>query len=277
MQILKKLKKFNKIYLLLAVFFFNKIINTVNAVELEGNFIQGGIIFGKTNLGDKVLYNNTIVPVDEQGRFLIGLGRKHKKLGFLKIVSLDEKIIAKSIEIKQRKYKIQKINNLEKSKVNPPEKFFERIKKEGIKIKKAKSFEVNRSHYHSGFEMPALGIITGVYGSQRILNGIPKRPHYGIDIANKLGTPILAPSDGVVVLAEKNLYFSGGTVIISHGRGLTSSLLHLKDIFVKEENIVKKGQIIGLMGDTGRATGSHLDWRMEIRGVRIDPNLLIKK
>ena len=150
-------------------------------------------------------------------------------------------------------------------------------KKEGIKIKKAKSFEVNRSYYHSGFEMPALGIITGVYGSQRILNGIPKRPHYGIDIANKLGTPILAPSDGVVVLAEKNLYFSGGTVIISHGRGLTSSLLHLKDIFVQENNIIKKGQVIGLMGDTGRATGSHLDWRMEIRGVRIDPHLLIKK
>ena len=125
--------------------------------------------------------------------------------------------------------------------------------------------------------MPALGIITGVYGSQRILNGIPKRPHYGIDIANKLGTPILAPSDGVVVLAEKNLYFSGGTVIISHGRGLTSSLLHLKDIFVQENNIIKKGQVIGLMGDTGRATGSHLDWRMEIRGVRIDPHLLIKK
>ena len=248
-----------------------------NALDIKGDFIQGGLLFGKTDLDDILFYNSKKVPIDETGEFLIGLGRKHPIFGELKVIKPTSETIIKKIEIKQREYKIQKINNLEKSKVNPPEKFFERIKKEGIKIKKAKSFEVNRSHYHSGFEMPALGIITGVYGSQRILNGIPKRPHYGIDIANKLGTPILAPSDGVVVLAEKNLYFSGGTVIISHGRGLTSSLLHLKDIFVQENNIIKKGQVIGLMGDTGRATGSHLDWRMEIRGVRIDPHLLIKK
>ena len=123
--------------------------------------------------------------------------------------------------------------------------------------------------------MPTQGIITGVYGSQRILNGIPKRPHYGIDIANKLGTPILSPSDGVIVLVEKNLYFSGGTIIISHGRGFTSSLLHLKDILVEEQSIIKKGEVIGLMGDTGRATGSHLDWRMEINGTRVDPQLLV--
>ena len=125
--------------------------------------------------------------------------------------------------------------------------------------------------------MPAKGIITGVYGSQRILNGIPKRPHFGIDIANKLGSPIISPADGIVVMAEKDLYFSGGTIIISHGRGLTSSLLHLKKILVKKGDTVKKGQLIGLMGETGRATGSHLDWRMEIRGVRIDPELILKR
>ena len=114
------------------------------------------------------------------------------------------------------------------------------LKKKDLKLKKAKSFEVNISYYQAGFKMPAKGIITGVYGSQRILNGIPKRPHYGIDIANKLGTPILSPSDGVIVLVEKNLYFSGGTIIISHGRGFTSSLLHLKDILVEEQSMLKK-------------------------------------
>ena len=277
MQISKKLKNINKVCFFLLICFFLKLAWISNALDIKGDFIQGGLLLGKTDLDDILFYNSKKVPIDETGEFLIGLGRKHPIFGELKVIKPTSETIIKKIEIKQREYKTQKINNLEKSKVNPPEKFFERIKKEGIKIKKAKSFEVNRSHYHSGFEMPALGIITGVYGSQRILNGIPKRPHYGIDIANKLGTPILAPSDGVVVLAEKNLYFSGGTVIISHGRGLTSSLLHLKDIFVQENNIIKKGQVIGLMGDTGRATGSHLDWRMEIRGVRIDPHLLIKK
>jgi murein DD-endopeptidase MepM/ murein hydrolase activator NlpD len=248
-----------------------------NALDIKGDFIQGGLLFGKTDLDDILFYNSKKVPIDETGEFLIGLGRKHPIFGELKVIKPTSETIIKKIEIKQREYKIQKINNLEKSKVTPPEKFYKRIKEEGFKIKKAKSFEVKKSYYHAGFEMPAQGIITGVYGSQRILNGIPKRPHYGIDIANKIGTPILSPSDGVIVLVEKNLYFSGGTIIISHGRGFTSSLLHLKDILVEEQSIIKKGEVIGLMGDTGRATGSHLDWRMEIRGVRVDPYLLVEK
>ena len=123
--------------------------------------------------------------------------------------------------------------------------------------------------------MPTKGIITGVYGSQRIFNGIPKRPHYGLDIANKKGTDIIATCDGEIVLTQNDLFFSGGTIIISHGQGLTSSYLHLSSILVKVGDIVRQGQIIAKMGDTGRATGSHLDWRMEIRGVRIDPKLLL--
>ena len=277
MLILKKLKTLHRFFLVLLVCFFYKLIFIAKAVELKGNFIQGGIIFGKTTLGSTVLYNNLKVPIDENGEFIIGLGRTHPKFGNLKIIKSKNDTIIKNIEIKQRKYKIQKINNLEKSKVTPPEKFYKRIKEESLKIKKAKSFEIKTSYYQAGFKMPTQGIITGVYGSQRILNGIPKRPHYGIDIANKLGTPILSPSDGVIVLVEKNLYFSGGTIIISHGRGFTSSLLHLKDILVEEQSIIKKGEVIGLMGDTGRATGSHLDWRMEIRGVRVDPYLLVEK
>ena len=149
------------------------------------------------------------MPIDENGEFIIGLGRNHPKFGNLKIIKSENDTITKNIEIKQRKYKIQKINNLEKSKVTPPEKFYKRIKEEGFKIKKAKSFEVKKSYYHAGFQMPTQGIITGVYGSQRILNGIPKRPHYGIDIANKLGTPILSPSDGVMCVSGKKFVLLG--------------------------------------------------------------------
>ena len=123
--------------------------------------------------------------------------------------------------------------------------------------------------------MPVEGIITGVYGSQRILNGIAKRPHYGIDIANKEGTEVISPSDGVIVLAEQDLFFSGGTIIISHGMGLTSSLLHLSEIFVSVGDKVDIGEKIGRVGSTGRSTGPHLDWRMEVRGIRVDPQLLI--
>ena len=277
MLISKKLKNYKNFFFIFFIFCFYKLAGFTNAVELRGDFIQGGLLFGETNSDNTVLYNNKVVPIDEKGEFLLGLERKHPNFGEFTVITPNDQILTKKIEIKQRKYHIQKINNLEQSKVTPPEKYFERIQKEIAKIKKAKSFDINNSYYDVGFRMPAEGIITGVYGSQRILNGVPKRPHYGIDIANKIGTPILSPSDGIVVLVEKDLYFSGGTIIIAHGRGLTSSLLHLKDILVEERSNVKKGQVIGLMGDTGRATGPHLDWRMELRGVRIDPYLLIKK
>ena len=123
--------------------------------------------------------------------------------------------------------------------------------------------------------MPTQGIITGVYGSQRILNGIPKRPHYGLDIANQEGTDVISVSDGIIVLAEEDLYFSGGTIIISHGQGLTSSYLHLSKITTKVGELVYQGQKLGEIGSTGRSTGPHLDWRMEVHGVRIDPKLLL--
>ncbi len=273
---LKKSIKLRKVSFSIIAIFLIQLGSSVYAIDLKGDLIQGGLLIGKVLLGESVYFNNKKVPVDEKGEFMIGLERKHPNSGKLEIINKNNEKTEKNIKIKQRKYKVQKINNLKKSKVTPPEEFYDRIKREGLRIKKAKSLEIKYSHYHAGFTMPAEGIITGVYGSQRILNGIPKRPHYGIDIANKLGSPILAPSDGVVVLVEQDLYFSGATIIISHGRGLTSSLLHLKEILVKKGSFVKKGQLIGLMGDTGRATGSHLDWRMELRGVRIDPYLLIE-
>ena len=276
MHKLKKSKILSRNLFFLITFLLIKISTYSVAIDLNGHFIQGGLLIGKVFLGDAVYYNEKEVPVDETGEFIIGLGRMHPNLGILKILKNNDKEVIKNIKIKQRKYKVQKINNLKKSKVTPPEEFYERIKREGVRIKKAKSINIEYSHYHVGFTMPAEGIITGVYGSQRILNGIPKRPHYGIDIANKLGSPVIAPSDGVIVMVEQDLYFSGGTIIISHGRGLTSSLLHLKEILVEKGNFVRKGQLIGLMGDTGRATGSHLDWRMELRGIRIDPNLLVQ-
>ena len=274
MRKLVELKKISILSLHLVFYFF--LIIHCMSFELNGSFTQGGLLIGKVSLGDIIYYNGKEIPTDETGEFMIGLERLHPSKGTIKIMKKNKEEIIRKLNIKQRKYKVQKINNLNENKVTPPKEFYERIKKENMRIKKAKSADIKNSYYRAGFVIPTNGIITGVYGSQRILNGIPKRPHYGIDIANTLGTPILAPSDGVVVLVERDLYFSGGTVIISHGRGLTSSLLHLQEIIVEEGSFVEKGQKIGLMGDTGRATGSHLDWRMELRGIRIDPNLIIK-
>ena len=245
------------------------------SLDLQGHFIQGGLIFGKIEQEAKVLLDDKVIPVDKNGNFLFGFKRKHKKESIVKVIYKSGKTISKKINISSRKYKIQKINNLDKNKVIPPKSYFDRIKRETELIKKSKKIFYNYSYYKTGFIMPVEGIITGVYGSQRILNGIPKRPHYGIDIANKKGTIIVSPSDGVVVLAENDLYFSGGTIIISHGLGLTSSLLHLSEIFVEVGEKISLGQEIGRVGSTGRSTGPHLDWRMEINGTRIDPQLLV--
>lgn len=246
-----------------------------NSLELEGNFTQGGLVFGKLENNAKVYFDDQNIPVDKDGNFLFGFKRKHKSQSIIKVIYDSGKILSKKINISERRYKIQKINNLDQNKVTPPKSYYDRIKKETALIKKAKKIFFNLSYYKAGFIMPVEGIITGVYGSQRILNGEPKRPHYGIDIANKKGTSIVSPSDGIVVLVENNLYFSGGTIIISHGLGLTSSLLHLSEILVKVGEKVHIGQEIGKVGSTGRSTGPHLDWRMEINGTRVDPQLLI--
>ena len=275
-QKFQKLLKIINYNFFINFFLFFFLITNLLAIELKGNYIQGGLIIGKTDSNLKIFLDDTPIPVDKNGYFLFGFDRKHAASSILKIIFSTDKIVEKKLLIKNREYQIQKINNLDENKVVPPKAFYERIKKEIAIIKKAKKINIEEAYYKKGFIMPAKGVITGVYGSQRILNGKPRRPHYGLDIANKKGTPVLASSDGIIVLAEKDLYFSGGTIIMSHGQGLTSSFLHLSAISVKVGDKVIQGQVIGSMGATGRATGSHLDWRMEIRGVRIDPRLLLK-
>ncbi|MBJ57859.1 MAG: peptidase [Rickettsiales bacterium] len=272
---LKKLKNKNFRYFYLIIFMFFNYKNIIFALDLNGSFIQGGIAYGKVNNTTKVFFDSKVVPVSRDGSFIIGFSRDNKPSSTIKLIYDNGKVDKKLITIKKRNYKIQRINNIEKKKVTPPENYYKRIKNESILVKEAKKIFFDFPYYKRGFEMPVQGIITGVYGSQRILNGETKRPHYGIDIANKEGTVILSPSDGVVVLSEKDLYFSGGTIIISHGMGLTSSLLHLSKILVSVGDIVKKGDEVAYMGSTGRSTGPHLDWRMELRGVRIDPEIVL--
>ena len=183
----------------------------------------------------------------------------------------------KKLEIKQRKYKTQVINGLEKKMVTPPKSFWDRIKKENKVIKEVRSLDSNVDFIFQKFDWPTKGIISGVFGSQRILNGKPKRPHYGVDIAAPEGTDILAPTKAIVRMAEKDLYYTGGTVMLDHGHGVTSVYSHLSSINVKVGDKINKGQKIGEVGSTGRSTGPHLDWRINWFSERLDPALFIKK
>ena len=160
--------------------------------------------------------------------------------------------------------------------VTPPKEVYDRIKNDNKLISEARSINSDYIYFVDKFNLPIENsIITGVYGSQRILNGIPKSPHYGLDFAAKEGTTIKAMLDGVVTLSEKDMYYTGGTIIFDHGHGISTLYMHLKDIIVTKGQKVKKGEIIGSVGKTGRSTGAHLDVRLNIFDMKLDPGSVL--
>ena len=237
------------------------------AVTFKGKFIQGSFILGKTNPGSEVSVDTKKVKVTPDGYFAFGLSRDRKNDIIIKI---NEKKIVKKVF--KRKYNIQRIDGLEEKKVTPPEEVYERIKKENKWIGEARSINSDLVFFKNEFINPLENaIVTGVYGSQRILNGKPKWPHYGIDFAAAEGTEIKAMLDGVVTLAEPDLFYTGGTLIFDHGHGVSTLYMHLKKLMVQKGQKVKQGEIIGTVGSTGRSTGAHLDIRLNWFGIRLDP------
>jgi len=179
---------------------------------------------------------------------------------------------------REKDYKVQRIDGLAKKHVTPPKEVYERIKQDNKLIVKARSVDSGLDFFTKDFIKPVENsIITGVYGSQRILNGIPKSPHYGLDFAGKEGTNVKAMLDGVVTLSEQDLYYTGGTIIFDHGHGVSTLYMHMKDIFVKNNQKVKQGDVIGTIGKTGRATGAHLDIRLNWYDIKLDPASVLEK
>ncbi len=254
----------------------NLIINIKDInIVLEGDFVQGGLVKGKTNKDLDIKFKEKILRKTSDGSFVIGFGRDHPKQANLYFF-INQNWVLKKLDIEQRNYKTQVINGLEKKMVTPPKSFWDRIKKENKVIKEVRSLDSNVDFIFQKFDWPTKGIISGVFGSQRILNGKPKRPHYGIDIAAPEGTDILAPTEAIVRMAQNDLYYTGGTVMLDHGHGVTSVYSHLSSINVKVGDKINKDQKIGEVGSTGRSTGPHLDWRINWFSERLDPALFIK-
>ena len=246
----------------------------LNAVEFKGKFIQGHYIVGVTDPSSKIIIDKKNVKVSEDGYFVFGIDRDRKfDLTITKINNgKKEKIIKKVLK---RKYNIQRIDGLEESKVTPPESVYKRIKKENNKIGEARAINSDLPFFKNQFIMPVEGIISGVYGSQRILNGKPRWPHYGIDIAAKKGTIIKSSGSGVVTMAENDLYYTGGTIIMDHGHGISTIYSHIETVMVSVGDRINQGDIIGTVGSTGRSTGPHLDFRVNWFQTRLDPMSLI--
>tara|TARA_B100001057_G_scaffold391716_1_gene400053 strand:- start:350 stop:1150 length:801 start_codon:yes stop_codon:yes gene_type:complete len=250
--------------------------NVLNTTEFTGKFEQGSFIIGKTQKDSKVQIDNRKIRITKDGYFAFGLDRDRKNNVVIKIIGNgDTEIIEKTVL--KRDYKIQRIDGLPKKQVTPPPEVYERIKKDNIKIGKARSIDTTFDYFKDKFINPIdKYIITGVYGSQRILNGKPRRPHYGIDFHAPEGTPVKAMMDGEITLAEKDMYFTGGTIIFDHGHGISTLYMHMKDINVEVGQMIKQGEIVGTLGKSGRATGPHLDVRLNWFEVKLDPASVLK-
>jgi murein DD-endopeptidase MepM/ murein hydrolase activator NlpD len=245
------------------------------AVELNGNAVQGGLVFGRAEPGSSVLLDETAIAISANGDFVIGFGRDETGTRKLQVVSPDQEVFEKSMTVQTRDYAIERVDGLPPATVTPDPAATARIREDARMVATARQHRDNRAYYANGFNWPARGRISGVYGSQRVLNGEPRRPHFGLDIAAPEGTDVYAPADGLITLTHPDMYFSGGTIILDHGQGLSSTFLHLSEILVEAGTFVKQGDLIARIGSTGRASGPHLDWRMNWLDRRVNPQPLV--
>jgi len=243
-------------------------------VELSATATQGGLLIGRAPEAASVEFDGRRLRLSDTGVFLLGFGRDAPATAEVVITGRDGGVERREITVAQREYRIQRIDGLPGEKVTPPESVLERIRSEGARVSAARAVDDERTDFLDGFVWPLTGRISGVYGSQRVLNGEPRRPHFGVDVAAPTGTPVVAPADAIVRLAEPDLYFSGGTLIMDHGHGLTSTFIHLSRVLVEPGQHVRQGEVVAEVGATGRATGPHLDWRMNLFDARLDPALL---
>ena len=244
-------------------------------LRLPESVPQGGLVIGEAAPGTEIRYSGRQLRLAEDGSFVFGIGRDEPGPAVLQVRFVDGELLRRELPVVRREWIVERVDGLPAATVDPPPEIAQRIAVEQAAVARARVRDDDREDYRGGFLWPAIGRISGVYGSQRILNGRPKNPHYGTDIAAATGTPIAAPAAGIVSFANSDLYLTGGTVLIDHGHGLSSSFLHLSRIEVKLGDPVIRGQVIGRVGQTGRASGPHLHWGMNWFEVRIDPELLV--
>lgn len=235
---------------------------------------QGQLIVATAEPGSTVLVGERDVRVGTDGHYVFGIERDAPPQLTITIRRANGRTEQHRIAVVQRDYPIERVDGLPQHTVTPDPELARRIAEEQARVADARKRDDDRNDYLDGFARPVQGRISGVYGSQRIDNGVPKSPHYGLDIAVPAGTPVKAPAAGVVSFAATDLVLTGGTVLIDHGHGLTSSFLHLSRVDVKAGDRVRQGEVFAAAGATGRASGPHVHWGFNWFEVRLDPALL---
>jgi murein DD-endopeptidase MepM/ murein hydrolase activator NlpD len=244
--------------------------------SVTGAMTQGSLALGSAPPGSLVALDGRPLRVTSDGRFVFGFGPDQTKAALVTVRYPEGGGDSRSFTPSPRTYETQRVNGLPQKTVTPPPEVRMRIAREAEAIYLARLTDSAGSDFLSGFDWPAPGIESGIFGSQRIDNGVPMAAHYGVDMAAPIGTPIRAPADGVVSISDE-YYLDGGFTLIDHGQGVSTSYLHQSRRLVKPGDAVKRGQRIGLIGATGRATGPHLHWAMNWFEVRLDPSLSTRK
>lgn len=245
-------------------------------IQLTGEMEQGGLMIGKTAASNTVKLNGKKIALSSTGDYAFGFGRDDTTKYTLSITTPEGKTVKQEFSPKKRQYNEQSITGIAQSIMKPNPVAVERSRKDSRQISAARQISSELTAFSQGFIAPIEGIITGVYGSRRIYNGEPKRPHFGLDYAGDIGDPVKAPAAGKVLLYVADMFYSGGTMIIDHGQGVSSTFLHLSDAYVKDGDMVEQGQVVAAVGKSGRATGPHLDWRINWFNTKIDPALVLK-
>jgi len=248
---------------------------TVFALEIFGEWQQGAVIIGQVPKGVGVEYKQRKILVSDDGKFVIGLGRDASSTAIITTITQGKRE-NHSFAVKPREYKIQRVEGVPQATVEPSKEQSERIAREAQLVTAARKADLRLNYFAQKFQWPVLGPVSGVYGSQRVYNGKPGTPHFGVDIAKPVGTGVKAPAGGTVTLVHPDMFLSGGTLILDHGHGLSSTFIHLSKILVKEGDKISQGQKIALVGQTGRASGPHLHWAMNWFEERVDPQLLVE-
>lgn len=261
--------------LLVAFLLFAPDLALADPVSLDGDFTQGGLLIGHAQPGSSIVYDGKSLPITADGHFLIGFGRDADATGKLMVTDPGGDIETTLFSIAPRTYKVQRIDGLPTRKVTPKPQDLVRIRADNAQIGGVRAVSTNVAYFASGFGWPVEGPLSGVFGSRRILNGKPKNPHNGTDIAAAEGSLIVAPADGMAALIAEDMFYTGMTVMLDHGLGLTSVYAHMSEIIVKPGAVVKKGDAIGRVGKTGRVTGAHLHWGVTLGSTHLDPELLV--
>ncbi len=244
-------------------------------VRYDGEAIQGGIIRGYTDPGASVDYEGTTLPVSNEGVFVFGFQRDFPEAATVTVTLPSGETEATTFDVARREYALQIVEGIPPQYVSPPEEVLARIRAEQAVKREARTPVSSHTGFAEDFIWPLTGIITGTYGSARVYNETQGRPHLGIDVAQPTGTPIVAPASGVVTLADNDMYYEGGLIFLDHGHGMIDVFMHLSEVTVEVGQVVQQGEVIGLVGAGGRATGPHLDWRMYVMGQRVDPSNLV--